>query len=134
CFQSIGASLQFNALRQFKVQVFNVNFQVSRILETSKFHSGADHRKALRCTAPRNPDRLIPWLGERAGLWTTRIEPFVSRMNAWVTSTSIRKWSARSVESGKFYRSLTLSLPVTKTLQFMYTIATIRAARLGRSI
>jgi hypothetical protein len=60
-----------------------------------------------------------------------QIEPFVSRMNAWVTSVSIRKWSARSVESGKFYKSLTLSLPVTKTLQFMYTIATMRAGPVG---
>ena len=43
-------------------------------------------------------------------------------MNAWVTSANIRKWLVRSVESGKCYKSLTLSLPVTKTLQFMYIL------------
>mgnify|MGYP003694054255 CR=1 FL=1 len=58
----------------------------------------------------------------------------LSRMNAWVTSANIRKWLVKNVESGKCYKSLTLSLPVTKTLQFMYTTATMRAARLGQSI
>jgi hypothetical protein len=93
-----------------------------------------DHRKALRCTVPGNQGRLAPWLDELGASSTMEIERFVSRMNAWDTSTNIRKWWDRIVESGKFYKSLTLSLPVTKTLQFMYTTATMCVARLGQSI
>jgi hypothetical protein len=60
-----------------------------------------------------------------------QIERFVSWMNAWVTSANIRKWLVRIVESGKCYKSLTLSLPVTKTLQFLYTTATIARDPVG---
>lgn len=41
-------------------------------------------------------------------------------MNAFFTSANIQRWSARSGEFGKFYKSLILSIPVTKRVQSMY--------------